>query len=401
MKSDKITPTCLINRGKAVLLLFCLVLAMFCTSGCWDQIEVVDTVEAEGLVLDLEGGQPSFSVQLAKPSSSQAGTQPSKPVNITQTGSTYTEAARKIMLSLPRVPLWAHAGVVIIGQDLASADLAQAADFMARNRNLRKTSFLFITKGVIGKECLEAQLPIETYSIAGLKKLIRIQEKQLGIYMPVNLDVFLEKLATPGIQPAVPQVTIMEMDGQKMLRLDGTAVFKGRQVVGSLDEVESQGYRFLSPKMITGGLITIHSPDDNSPDSKKLMAIELTRSKASLNPQIEDGKIKKMQIKVEAEGNFFEQNFVGEILTLDNVHKIEELTNEEIKKKMTAAIMKTQGLNSDIFGWGRIVAQKNPALWQSLEADWSVIFAGIEADISVDFSLRRTYLLDRSFDFKE
>ena len=401
MKSDKITQICPINRGKAAALLFLLVFALFFTSGCWNQMEVVDTAEVEGLVLDLEGGQSSLSVQLAKPSSSQAGTQPSKPVNITQTGSTYTESARKVMLSLPRLPLWAHAGVIIIGQDLAHADLAQAADFMARNRNVRKTSSLFISKGVSGKECLEASLPIETYSIAGLKKLIRIQEKQLGIYMPVNLDVFLEKLATPGIQPAVPQVTIMEMDGQKMLRLDGTAVFKGRQVVGSLDEVESQGYRFLSPKMITGGLITIHKPGDNSPDSNKLIAIELTRSQAHINPQIKDGKIKKMQIKVEAEGNFHEQNFVGQILTLDDVKKIEELTNEEIKKKMTAAIMKTQGLNSDIFGWGRIIAQKNPALWQSLEADWPVIFAGIEADISVDFSLRRTYLLDKSFEFKE
>jgi len=401
MKSDKITQICPINRGKAAALLFLLVFALFFTSGCWNQMEVVDTAEVEGLVLDLEGGQSSLSVQLAKPSSSQAGTQPSKPVNITQTGSTYTESARKVMLSLPRLPLWAHAGVIIIGQDLAHADLAQAADFMARNRNVRKTSSLFISKGVSGKECLEASLPIETYSIAGLKKLIRIQEKQLGIYMPVNLDVFLEKLATPGIQPAVPQVTIMEMDGQKMLRLDGTAVFKGRQVVGSLDEVESQGYRFLSPKMITGGLITIHKPGDNSPDSNKLIAIELTRSQAHINPQIKDGKFKKMQIKVEAEGNFHEQNFVGQILTLDDVKKIEELTNEEIKKKMTAAIMKTQGLNSDIFGWGRIIAQKNPALWQSLEADWPVIFAGIEADISVDFSLRRTYLLDKSFEFKE
>ena len=401
MKSDKITQICPINRGKAAALLFLLVFALFFTSGCWNQMEVVDTAEVEGLVLDLEGGQSSLSVQLAKPSSSQAGTQPSKPVNITQTGSTYTESARKVMLSLPRLPLWAHAGVIIIGQDLAHADLAQAADFMARNRNVRKTSSLFISKGVSGKECLEASLPIETYSIAGLKKLIRIQEKQLGIYMPVNLDVFLEKLATPGIQPAVPQVTIMEMDGQKMLRLDGTAVFKGRQVVGSLDEVESQGYRFLSPKMITGGLITIHKPGDNSPDSNKLIAIELTRSQAHINPQIKDGKFKKMQIKVEAEGNFYEQNFVGQILTLDDVKKIEELTNEEIKKKMTAAIMKTQGLNSDIFGWGRIIAQKNPALWQSLEADWPVIFAGIEADISVDFSLRRTYLLDKSFEFRE
>jgi len=63
--------------------------------------------------------------------------------------------------------------------------------------------------------------------------------------------------------------------------------------------------------------------------------------------------------------------------------------------------MKAQSLNSDIFGWGRIINQSNPALWQQLEKDWPATFPGIQADISVNFDLRRTYLLDRSFEFKE
>jgi len=391
------------NKFKISCLLLLLLFSLFFTTGCWNGIEVNNTVEAQGMVFDLEDGQPSFSVQLASPASpDQSGSsKTTKPVNISQTGQTFTEAARRTMLSLPRLPLWAHAGVIIIGQDLANQDLARAADFLGRNRHVRKTSLVFISKGVTGKECLEAEIPMESYSLTGLKKLIRIQEQQLGYYMPVTLDEFLEDLALPGIQPAVPQVTIHEIEGKKVLRLDSTAVFKDGKIAGSLGETESQGFRFLSSKMITGGLIIIQSPLDKEPDKNKLISIELTRSQATVKPQIEGNKLKKMMIHIEAEGNFYEQTFRGEVLNLEQVNNINELVNEKIKEDITASIIKAQSLNSDIFGWGRNIYRSNPELWNQLEKDWPVIFPGVQTEITVNFKLRRAYLQDRSFEFKE
>lgn len=403
MQSGKLSAILMINKWKNLCLLLLLLFSLFFTTGCWNGIEVNNTVEAEGLVFDLEGNQPAFSVQLARASSSnQSGdSQGTKPVNISQTGRTFTEAARKVMDSLPRFPLWAHAGVIIIGEDLAKQDLSRAADFIGRNRNVRKTSLLFITKGITGKECMEAELPMEAYSLPGLKKLIRIQEQQLGIYTPINVDQFLIDLATPGIQPAVPQVTIQERDGKQVLRLDGTAVFKDRKKVGELDETESQGYRFLNPKMITGGLIIVQSPLDNLPNSERLISIELTRSQATISPEIEENKLKSMKIHIEAEGNFYEQTFDGNILNIEMFNKMNVLIGEQIEQEIAAAIMKAQLLDSDIFGWGRSIYRKNPDLWSQLEDDWPDIFPGVKTDITVNFEIRRTYLLDKSFEFKE
>jgi spore germination protein KC len=401
MQSDKNHPMLLKNKWQAFCLLLLLLFSLFFTTGCWNHMEVNETAEAEGIVLDLDGDQPSLSVQLAKPiTKDQAGSASALPLNITETGRTFTEAARKITLSLARLPMWAHAGTIIIGNNLASQDLARVVDFVARNRNIRKSALVFISSGSTGKECLEAEVPLESHSSAALKRLIRIQEQQLGIYLPVTLDQFLETLATPGIDPVAPQVAIRETGGKKNLRLVGTAVFKDRKMVGSLDETESRGYRYLSSKMINGGLIIIQSPLENSPSSDKLISIELTRSQATVSPQFEGDRIKNMKIQVEAEGNFYEQTFTGDVLSLDNVNKMQEMVNEKIKAEITASIMKAQGLDSDIFGWGRSIYRRNPALWKEIEKDWPTVFPGIETDISVDFKLRRTYLLDKSFEFK-
>lgn len=374
--------------------------SLFLISGCWNQVEVVNTVEAVGMFFDLENGQPAFGVQLAEPSSSQSGTQPRKPVNVYASGATYSEAARRVMLNVPRLPMWAHVGVMVIGTDVTRNDLALIADFLARNRNVRKTSFLFVGDGGSSKDFLEAELPIEAYPIMGLRKLIRIQEQQTGIYKPITVDDFLQALAEPGIEPAVPQVVVNDIEGKKFLGLQGTAVFRERRQVGVLNEQESQGYRLLGPSMVTGGLLTFPPPGANANDNKYI-SVELTRSLATVKPQIEANKIKKISINIEAEGNFYEQNFAGQIISLQSINQIETATDEEIKKRVTAAVEKTQGLGSDIFGWGRLVRKQDPILWEQIAGDWPNIFSGLETEVTVNFSIRRTYLLDHSFEFSE
>ncbi|MEQ8201864.1 MAG: Ger(x)C family spore germination protein [Syntrophomonadaceae bacterium] len=399
MKSVKKGQICRKSKWKrfaAVALLPALLLS----SGCWNHVEVVNTVEAVGIFFDIENGQPLFGVQLAEPASSQTGTQPRKPVNIFSTGATYSEAARRVMLNVPRLPMWAHVGVMLLGTDLTQNDLGLVADFLARNRNVRKTSFLFVAEGS-GRDFLEAELPIEAYPIMGLRKLISIQEQQTGIYKPVRIDDFLQDLAEPGVEPTVPQVIVREVDGKKVLGLDGTAVFKERRQVGVLNEQESQGFRLLSPRMVSGGLLTFPPPGENNPNNNKYISIELTRSLAKVKPQIEGNQIKKIIIQIDAEGNFYDQNFAGQIISLDNIARMQEATGEEIKKKVTAAVIKAQGLQSDIFGWGRLVRQQDPSLWEQIADDWPLMFSGSEIEVTVNFSIRRTYLLDHSFEFVE
>ncbi|MGI5922136.1 MAG: Ger(x)C family spore germination protein [Syntrophomonadaceae bacterium] len=394
MKSDK--RNLLIKRTTKYSLLLLLIMAQFCISGCWNYLEVNNTAIPLGIGFDYQNNQAQFSVQYATPSSTSqeaGGTSAPQALVITETAETAIEAARRTALDIPRLGLWSHAHTLLIGENLARRDLALCIDSIARNRNIRKTANLYICAGVSVRECLQAEMPLEPFSANGLNKMISNQENQLGIYMPIHVATFEQHLATPGIDAAAPVITVKENSGKKMLTLAGTAVFKNRQMVGILNEEESRGYRYLSTKQINGGMITIN------PTGQGPVLIELTRSQASIKPKVGPNGI-TMQIRLEAEGNFYGQDTAKEILTRENIKNLEKYTNQKMSADIKSAVSKCQMLQSDIFGWGREIHRTHPAYWREIQGDWPSIFAGVKTEINVNFKLRRTYLAIKSFKFR-
>ncbi|HWP98170.1 MAG TPA: Ger(x)C family spore germination protein [Syntrophomonadaceae bacterium] len=379
------------------VMLFLLICSVFLSSGC-DTVEINAAAVPLGLAMDYQNGQSTVIVQLAQttsPSSGGSSNEPKFQVLSAQGGS-IAEAARKIMLELPRLPLWSQAGVLVVGEDLANTDLALLADFLARNRNVRKNIPVFVTIGAKPQQVFQTQAPLEDYSARALSGILEAQRYQLGYYEPVELNEFLQKLASPGVEPVLPQVRLVEEDGKKMITLDGLAVFHGRKMVGSLNENQSRGYRWLRSGIIQGGLIVIPSPLS----ADRHITLELLRSQATVVPDVQGNHV-TVHIKIKAEGNFYESDDPNEILTLDGLHQVEENGEEAIKAQITDSVQEAHRLHSDIFGWGQNLAASHPQEWKSLEGNWEQIFPMIQPDIQVEFNIRRTYLTYKTFPLKE
>lgn len=383
---------------KKVLCLL-LLLSLCVTGGCRIR-EVNETTVTTALGADWDGEQMVITSQLARPGQNQpagegGGGQASTLV-ISERGLTATDATRSLSLSIPRIPLWSHAGLVVLGEGLAHKDLSLIADLLSRNVDIRKNALLVVCHRVTPEELLQVETPLEPYSGMGLQKMLRIQERQLGIYVPTTLHDFLAALSTPGIDPLASQVTVIKKGDQKLVQLSGMAVFHGRRQVGSLNERQSRGYRWMQPRLIQGGLFSIPFPEQ----PEKSVALELIRSRAQIKPEISSTGI-KMRIKINAEGNFYEQTGMGELLTPEKFGQLERLAEKEIEGQCRDCIGQAQDLGSDIFGWGRMVESTDPRAWQEFAADWARIFPGVESEVQVKFALRRTYLTDKSFQFKE
>jgi spore germination protein KC len=383
------------------LLIISLLLFFFILPGCGNSLEINETIIPIGMGLELKGDDKVLSAQMASAQETGSGEGSSAPVLvISESGTgTWAELARRSSLSLSRSPLWAFTSSVFIGENLARKDTGLFVDILARNRFIRNNIFLFLTKGTTPEEIFRCKVQAEDYSVTTLEKTITTQEKQIGIYMPVYASDFLYKSATPGIEPVLPQVTIDKEPNAEQIKLNGTAVFLERKMVGSLDQYESRGFRFLSPKMISAGLFNLKAPEGTNNDLADIITMELIRSEAKWEPVIKDNKI-NIQVTIKTEGNLYEQNNLIDYSTPEMINKLEREAENLMKNNITACIAKAQLLQSDIFGWGLGIKKKHPRLWEEVKTDWPQVFSRLDTNIEVDFKLRRSYLLEKPFKFQ-
>jgi len=364
---------------------------MICLSGC-GKIELNNAAIPTAFGTDFKDNRIVIATQIAKPVSpgTSAGNGPQFSV-ISASGRTFSEASRNTSLSFSAVPLWSQVQVSLMSDTMAKRGIADQIDFLIRNRFVRKSNTLVVTKNTTPQQVLSIVAYLETYTGMAIMKLIKNQESQLGIYTQTDLNEFLQKLFEPGIEPVVPMITIQKNGRDKQLLLQDTAVFKGSKMIGSLNETESRGYSLLNPGKKTLGLFLVSSP----PNPEQKVTLEISSLQSKVRPMIQDQNI-KMLIELSIDGNFYEQSGTENLFTPKVYKMIEKAAEQELKRQMTLAIVKAQSLNSDIFGWGNLVYKKDPHLWQQVEKDWDALFPTISYEIKVDFTLRRSYLTDKS-----
>lgn len=371
-----------------------LTLLLLSLAGCQTK-EINDSSAVLGIGADLEGEQIKISLQIAKPLPPKESNEELPFIIASGTGKTASGAIRNISLSLPRQALLSHASVLFLGDTLAQRDLSLIVDILTRNTDIRTNAQVFVARGHSAAEIISSQTPLEPHSSLGIRDLLHVQEKQLGIYAPVNLAEFILALSTPGIDPMLPQVSLVKQGNRTLPTLNGAAVFKGKKMAGSLNKYETQGCRWMKTGLAQGGIIIIPSPID----PRQLVTLEIIRSQGQSRAVIKGDEI-RMKIEIDAEGNFYEQDSSGPVLTPGNIKKMEESARREIIRQCNASIARAQSLNSDIFGWGRAVGISSPHTWEQVKSDWYEIFPQLQADVKVKFSIRRTYLTAGSFVFR-
>ncbi|WP_172674174.1 Ger(x)C family spore germination protein [Syntrophomonas palmitatica] len=381
------------------LLLILLAGSLCFLSGCWNLTEVNDTSVCSAIGVDLSEDNlidAAFQMVQTQGSNESGSGSQLQVLNIYGSGPTPSYAARQSFLTFSRLPLWADSRAYIIGEELARYDLTLIADHLGRNRNVRKTSLVAVAHNCTAKDVLNVPENFVGSSVMHLDRLLDLQEELYGAYVPVTLSSFISDLLTPGIEPVLPQLIIAKSKPQPEIRLDGMAVFKANKMVGSLNEKESRGYRWLHSRIRKGGLLNIRSPL-NEKDTVTLSVIAFS---SKSKPEIDENGIIKMKIEVDARLGFYDINGQGELLTPETAPLVEARANQEIKNQIDAAIKKSQALGSDIWGWGRMLQKYQPQTWESTASDWDTTFPVVASDIKVKTLLTRSYLTGKAFSYK-
>lgn len=373
------------------------------SAGCWDLQEINDKAVTTAIGIDLaENNKVSFSSLFIAPTASEGefGVTQAKPTITTGRDYSIALAARKTMLSLSKVPEYAHIRSLVLGDKLVSNNLALSVDFMIRNRNVSEVMDLLVAIDSRPEEILA--LINDTDRV--LKQMVATNELESGIYIPVKLADFTYKLLTPGIEPTIPQIIIKKTkplkktasgqdqtedptgDNRKLV-LHGTAVFKNDKKVGFLNEYESRGLRWLNSNKKFGGLLIIQSPLNPG----DYTSLEIMRFTSKTRPRVNGSKI-TMQIEVKTRLALTENSGSIDNISPELLKKMEQGANREISRQIISCIHKSQSLNSDVLGWGLLLSQFQPDIWKQVKGDWSNLFAQIEYDVQTETNINHTYL---------
>jgi Ger(x)C family germination protein len=365
-----------------------LVLLMLLSSGCGTMTDVERTAVGAGLGVDLDNeNNVLFYAQFNRPVNVQeTGANEAQSEVFTGRGKTPTQAARNITLVMPHLPLWSHADIFVLGEKLARTDLYYMADFLSRNRNIRKNSFLVVAYKVSPYDIFHGECPFALCSSRGIINILRAQDKNFGVYPLVTSLEFVTKLLSYGIDPVAPQVTIVKKDGRSILTIDGMAVFRQNRMVGSLNELECRGYRWLSPTSKKDGLVVLSAPWPGV----DYISLEVNEFNTRTRPRFADGKL-IMDVQVDVIVGLVDIG--GMVNILENERIIEDLAAQEIERQIYACIAKAQQLNSDILGWGQKVQRYEPEVWETLKPLWYDTYPHIEAQVAVKADLRGQRLL--------
>jgi len=424
-------------------LLFCLFL-----TGCWGKRETDETANVLALALDKgEKDKIKITLQIANPQAAAGGGgdgAPSggpgeKPFIVVSIEAPSVIGGLNLLNSTASRELsLMHNKVVIYSSELARAGIEEYLAPLVRYRELRRTNFVFVSRGKAG-EFLQENIPsLESIPSKFFEQMYR-SVSFTGFIPRVQLHHFYENVKSKASQPIATLVDInhevkqekekkgkeegkssavsggpeaenknpdggvtedrpheghylageIPRGGVNPAELMGTAVFRGDRMVGEIDGEETRLMLMLRGEF-SRGFLTI--PDPAAKD--RIIVLDLRQP---VSPQVKvelADERPRVTVTVALEAEFLSIQSGINYERPELKKEIESEISEYVSEHAGKLIEKSQReFKSDIFGFGQFARHLVPtwAEWENL--NWPELYPEAEVDLQVHTRIRRTGLL--------
>lgn len=325
--------------------------------------------------------------------------------------------------NIPHKLNFTHTVVIVVSKELAKSGLV--GEFIApliRYRELRRTTDIIIADGS-SQSFIEK---IDDYlgeDAASIFESLLYEADNTGFFPHITLNDFYNALKSTYYQPiatygAINDFNSFAQKGQKWgdefkipgklyagqiprkggnsIELLGSAVFNKDRMVGQLDGHETRMLLLLNGNY-QKGIFTIQDPQKPNliiPISLRLVdkpriEIYLNGDKININITIRtEGDIYAIQSNI----NYEDPQMIG---------MIENATQQQLIQGLYDVIAKCQSMNSDVFGFGKY-SLNNFATIEALESyNWNDHFNQADIRISVEFKIRKTGGIIKSYPLED
>lgn len=322
---------------------------------------------------------------------------------MTYKSSSFNDAVRQMQFYTDKNVAGSHVKYFLIGEETAKANIDNGLEPLAKDKEVRLSSHIYLIKGMSAENFLEEVVDSE-YKLT--EKLMSMEEKSsektIVNYLTLSdlLSSKLSKASTylvPTLQIVSSEDLIMikeeEKDSQsessenaeKRFDFYGYGIMKGKKLISYINQDESIIYNMLVNKFESGNI-------DINVENGGIISFGINDLKTNYNFQFDrKNNLKQVNINIEFRSNFEEVQTTEDITTEKNIAKYERSQQAKIKRQVEELILKSQELNIDILGIGQKLKIKHPYKYKNIENSFENDYKNMKIQVKVKANIDRTY----------
>lgn len=391
------------------ILFACFVCLSLC--GCWSRKELTDLAIVSATGVDRKDNQWELTYQLVTPAasaSSASGGNASSgpPISVLSIqGDTLRKALANNELENTRQLHIGNNRVFVIGDAAAKYGLNSLIDTYLRNPQARETVNLFVTKH--NPRIVVSQLMyLEKNTGEGIHKLIEKETKNTSILPRVNMYDLASESAGASKCAVIPELLVSgkgEPGSTKALentttasklKLGGLAILKKGRLVGWLNQNQALGIAFIR-NHVNKAVISFEFDGGKEGNTSK-STFEVSDSTTRLKMNRKEGRI-FVTANIKVKGTITDTNSQFDAIDPKVLREMEQNIHDELLRIVREGWHAVHGMGTDVLGFADLFHRKYPREWQKAKEDWSVEFAKIEFEPSIEVTIERVGLINQSY----
>ncbi|MNK40797.1 Spore germination protein A3 precursor [compost metagenome] len=395
-----------------------MLMLMIILGGCWNRIELneLGIVVAKGL--DYTDGEWIVSYQVIVPSNMASGnggisggtSQPA--VHVFSVNSKAIHQALNLSnLEHPRRVYVSHNKVIVIGKNAAEQGVGELMDYYFRNTESRETVLMALTEGR-AIDVLNKLSPPEKLPGASISDMLNKESKQVSVFPVINVFNFALNMNSDAKGNRLPVIELTgdksgnheeELKSQDVLKqtqqplkikITKLGIFQGGSLVGLLDYKESFGLSWISGDI---NKTEISFPCSKEGRTQERAGFRVNSSKTKVTPR-RSGSHYVMQVKVKLKGNLTESTCQQDLTNPKVIKELEAQIEQQIVDYINTGWSAMKRLKTDAIGFADKIHRKFPSDWKNIKENWQDELAQMDLDVQVQATIRRTGLLQKSFE---
>lgn len=370
---------------KRILLILLITLMFLSVTACWDRTEVDETAIVIGLGIDKVPGKKPFllTVQIvnpiAKTSGGSSGGAQKPYLVLSSQGKSFFEAVRNFATITPRKLIFSHNKMIVMGKGLAQSGIAQVMDYMDRDPEFRRTSWMLVANDT-AKKIIEAQVPIEALPAKGVEIMMLGFQRNAFVY-PITRNKFVLNLKSDTKVSYAPIIELKKTKNSQ-IKIIKTAIFKSNRLIGELNAEESRSLLWLKNEIIGD---TVIIPFESKGGQQQLISIDINEGKTEITPVFSAEGV-RMQITCQGKATLQEaENTRIQIKSQKVFDEVNSQVEEILKSRLERTIVKAQKqYNADFVEFATTIHNYSPQEWNRVKNRWQEVFPAIKFSVAFD-----------------